>query len=104
MLVERHDLCPRSVAGWTGLLELEQELPLPLGRECAQNRFERRTVLELGGQLLDSLKIGEGVFALLARHVRLMPQQAPLLQIAKMVLGNSRVEAADLPMTEGAAS
>ena len=51
-------------------------------------------------QRLDRLQIGEGVLTHLARDVRLMAQQTPLLEKPQVVLGDPRIQTTNLPMAQ----
>jgi hypothetical protein len=76
-------------------VEIELELALPVGVETTENQAQRRPALQLGGHLLDRQQVRERVLARRSRSAGLM-NEAPLLEIAQVLLGHRGIEAADV--------
>jgi len=91
---QQHDLGRRA----DRRVEIQLQLPLALGQERPQDLLQRDVAIELRGELLDRRQVAEGVEAL-GDGVRRGPDEAPLLQIAKMVVGDPWIEAADVART-----
>jgi hypothetical protein len=89
---DRHHLGARGVGAGVRV-KVELELPLSFCREAAQDAAERRALLELGGDVANREQVRERVLAGIA-GARRLPQQPPLGQVAQVVLGDGRVQAA----------
>ena len=98
--LECDHLRARRVARGNPFLEVELQLALALGRQRAEYQLERCAALQLRCDLFDRLQIREGVLPHLTRHVRLVAEQAPLLEIPQVVLGDTGIQASNLPMAE----
>jgi hypothetical protein len=88
---QRDDLRGRGVRR----VEIELQLSLVLRRQRAQRVLQRDAPLELRGQLLDRRDFGKGERAVAARGRG--PDEPPFLQVTEMVLGDARIESANVP-------
>lgn len=76
--------------------EVQLELPLTLGKQSSENHTQRHASFDLGRDVFDRQEISERVKPILSLKMR-TANQSPFFQVPKMVLGDGRVEAANVP-------